>query len=350
MRITFVLPGFIDAPMGGVRVVVGYANRLARRGHAVTLVYPLRTDGPILTNWLKSALKVMSKTKPELYYRPHPDVNSLVVKKIVPKYIPLGDAVVAVGYQTAEGVATLPPEHGRKFYLLQSLETYFRQRRKVLLTYHLPLQKIAISRWISAELAKQGETAWGPLGNAIDPQEFFLQSDIEREYDVMFHYHHRRIKGARIALKVLKRLKKERPNLRAVCIAPRRPLHRILAWCELVIRPDGATLRHLYNSTKVLLFTSRWEGWGLPPMEALACGCAVVATANRGVSEYLTDQESALLCPIDDVKMLTTQIERLLDSAPLRTDLVKRGRETVQRYSWDDCTERFIGYLEGGSN
>jgi hypothetical protein len=78
MRITFILPGFIDAPMGGVKVVVEYANRLAGRGHRVTLIYPLN----IGRNLGKIILKKLTGAPSDLYYRPSPEVNTGVVRQI----------------------------------------------------------------------------------------------------------------------------------------------------------------------------------------------------------------------------------------------------------------------------
>lgn len=346
MRITFVLPGFIDAPMGGVKVVVEYANRLVQRGHRVTLIYPL-TIGSRCLRLAKKLSSLLNGKALELYYQPDPRVNVLVVQRIIAKYIPLGDAIIAVGWQTAAAVADLPSEGGKKFYFLQSFEIYFRQKQQVLASYRLPMQKIAIAQWIIDELHRMDENALGPLGSAVNPQEFFLEnSNAPRPNDVIMFYHHRRIKGAKEGLAVLQQLKQKRPETRAIIVSPRPPLHRIPEWCELVIQPEIAHLRQLYNSTKVLLFPSKWEGWGLPPMEALACGCAVVAAANRGVCEYLTDNENALLCPLGDRQLLFTKLLQLLEDEPLREKLVASGRETVLQYSWDNLITAFEAMLQ----
>ncbi len=350
MKITFILPGFIKTPMGGVKVVNEYANRLAERGHKVTLVYPLeiRTGNPFyaLRKQISSLLDRLQNVTNRLYYIPNPSVNVLVVKNIISKYVPFGDAIVAVGWQTAEAVAELPPEHGRKFYLLQSFETYFSQKKRILSTYHLPLVKIAVSRWIMEELQKIGEKCLGPLGNAVHPAEFFLEDPPpERPNDVLMIYHPHRIKGAKDGIAVLKMLKSGVPELKAVIVASRRPVHRIPNWIKVVIRPPVDELRHLYNTTKVFLHTSYWEGWPLPPMEAMACGCAVVAFANRGAREYIHEQENALLCQIGDVAGLVQKVFSILESDRSQIQLVQSGLETIQRFNWMNCTRKFEQYL-----
>lgn len=346
MRLTFVLPGFVTVPMGGVKIVNEYANRLAARGHQVTLVYPLYVE-PAPLSLLKRLWSSPYDSKSRLYYHPDPAVDVLVVRNLSDKYLPAGDALIACGWQTARAVAAAPHDCGRKYYFLQSFETYFQQTRRVIDTYHLPLTKIAISQWILDELQAISESGLGPLGNAIDPREFYLEEKMQRAYDVLFFYHHRRIKGARTGLQVIKRLKTCYPSLKVCIVAPRQPIHRLPKGCELIIRPSIPQLRQLYNSTKVLLYTSRWEGWGLPPMEAMACGCAVVAVANRGVREYLRNEENALLCAPDDPADLIAAVEVLINEPSKREHLIRAGLETVQKYDWDTIVTKMESYLKG---
>jgi len=352
MKITFILPGVIKIPVGGVKVVNEYANRLSDLGHDVTLVYPthIKTGNPVyfIRKRISSLIDRLQHVSGDLYYIPKPSVNIMVVRRIASKYVPSGDAVIAVGWQTAEAVASLPPEHGSKFYLLQSFEIYFSRKKQILATYHLPLKKIAVSKWIIAEMEKIGENCSGPLGNAIHPKEFYIESpQLERKNDVMMVYHPHKIKGAKDGIEVLKMAQKRLPELTAVIVAPREPIHRIPSWIQVIIRPSVDELRHLYNTSKVFLHTSHWEGWGLPVMEAMACGCAIVSTTNQGVQEYLINNKNALFCEIGDIAGLTEKTYRLLDSDQLQIELVDRGLATIGSFTWDESTSRLEKYLIG---
>jgi len=331
--------------MGGVKVVHEYANRLAQRGHKITLVYPTQLQ----TNFRYCLKKVLvnqydkiTGNKHELYYTPVPEVTVLVVKNISDKYIPDADAIIAVGWQMAGAVANLSPACGKKYYLLQSLETYFSNVKEILQTYHLPLKKIAISNWIIKEINALNETALGPLGNAINTNEFYIESDNnDRPFDVMVIYHSSKIKGAKDALKVLRNLKSKNPKLTTVLVAPRKPIHHIPKWISVNIKPDIDTLRTLYNSSKVFLHTSHWEGWGLPVMEAMACGCAVVAYANKGVSEFLEHNKNALMAPVGSTIALISNISRSLENNQFRNLLVENGLNTIEKYTWNNCINKF---------
>ncbi|MFA4850740.1 MAG: glycosyltransferase family 4 protein [Methanoregula sp.] len=350
MKITFILPGFIKIPVGGVKVVNEYANRLSDRSHEVTLVYPIqiKTGNPIyfFRKKISSLFDRLQHVSDDLYYIPKPSVNIMVVQRIISKYIPSGDVVIAVGWQTAEAVALLPPEHGRKFYLLQSFETYFSRKKRILATYHLPLKKIAVSGWIMAEMEKIGENSFGPLGNAIHPEEFYIESpQPERRNDVMMVYHPHKIKGAKDGIEVLKMTKKHLPELTATIVAPRKPIHRIPSWIQVIVRPSIEELRHLYNTSKVFLHTSHWEGWGLPPMEAMACGCAVVAIDNQGVREYLTNNYNALIVQIDNIRQLMANVDSLLADAGLRSKLIENGFRTVDFYKASEITTKLENFI-----
>jgi glycosyltransferase involved in cell wall biosynthesis len=90
--------------------------------------------------------------------------------------------------------------------------------------------------------------------------------------------------------------------------------------------PDDATLRRRYSTSAALLYPSRYEGFGLPPLEAMACGCPSVTTAVGAIPEYAADRRDALLVPVGAVGAMVDRLEEIL-----------RDRELRQRYgksSW----------------
>ncbi len=347
-KITFVLPGMITIPMGGVKIVNRLATLIAKQKYKVTLVYPMNLDLGFVHKTIvliKSYLDKKHKVPEDLYYEPAADVDALVVKEISEKYIPDGDAIVAIGWQTAKAVNQLSSGKGEKFYFLQSYETYFSNPNKVLETYNLKLQKIALSKWILDEMIKLGQKSLGPVGNSIDPEEFYEVDTIEKTNDILMLYHPAGIKNAKFGLAVLDQLKKGNPELTATVYAAREPFHKIPPWVNLIIRPDIDELRRLYNQSKVFLSTSKWEGWGLPPMEAMACGCAVVAVKNKGVREFMRNNENGFLVQPKDKKDAVKKIKQLLKNDDLRKKFVQEGHKTLANYSEDEVVSTFINCL-----
>jgi glycosyltransferase involved in cell wall biosynthesis len=98
--------------------------------------------------------------------------------------------------------------------------------------------------------------------------------------------------------------------------------------------PSDADLLALYNLAAVMVFPSLYEGFGLPPLEGLACGAVVVCSNASSLPEVVGD--AALLADPRDGEALATAIERTLDDAALRDELSRRGPLRAARYTWAD--------------
>jgi glycosyltransferase involved in cell wall biosynthesis len=90
----------------------------------------------------------------------------------------------------------------------------------------------------------------------------------------------------------------------------------------------------LYRSHDAVLFPVRWEEpWGLVPLEAMGCGCPVVATGRGGSGEYLRDGENCLLVPAARPDALANAVRRLAGDPQLRAALVAGGADTAPRHT-----------------
>lgn len=102
-------------------------------------------------------------------------------------------------------------------------------------------------------------------------------------------------------------------------------------------RVTDGELRALYEGALALAFPSLTEGFGLPPLEAMLCGCPVVATTGGAVPEVCGD--AALYVDPADRAGWTAALTRIASDAELRASLERRGKIHAAGYTWDRAAE-----------
>jgi glycosyltransferase involved in cell wall biosynthesis len=99
-----------------------------------------------------------------------------------------------------------------------------------------------------------------------------------------------------------------------------------------------------YRAATAVLMTSRCEGFGLPALEAMACGTPVVAFANSSIPEVVGD--GGVLVTDGDVEAMTGEVERLIGSPAARDELSERAIERAARFRWADAVDAHARVLE----
>lgn len=100
----------------------------------------------------------------------------------------------------------------------------------------------------------------------------------------------------------------------------------------------------LYNGADVFLYPSFYEGFGLPVLEAMACGTPVVASNAGSIPEIAG--EAALLIDPQDVEALALAIEEIITNQTLRQELIARGFKHVKKFSWDKAARKLLAVYE----
>lgn len=103
-----------------------------------------------------------------------------------------------------------------------------------------------------------------------------------------------------------------------------------------------ADLPALYSAARVFAFPSLYEGFGLPPLEAMACGTPVVASNVSSLPEVVGD--AGLLVDPHDVDALSVALARLLDDETLRHTLAGKGQERARQFSWAAAARQLRGH------
>jgi len=97
----------------------------------------------------------------------------------------------------------------------------------------------------------------------------------------------------------------------------------------------------LYSLASVVVFSSRYEGFGLPVLEGMASGVPVIAADASSIPEVAGD--AAVLFPPGDERRLAEALRSVLGDAGLRSDLVRRGLARVKQFSWAESAAKHVG-------
>jgi glycosyltransferase involved in cell wall biosynthesis len=115
-------------------------------------------------------------------------------------------------------------------------------------------------------------------------------------------------------------------------------LSRDVRFFDFVANDD---LLWLYNAAEALVFPSLYEGFGFPPLEAMACGLPVVAFRRSSIPEVVGD--AGVLLDRTDAETLASGIAEVLTNGSLRDDLKARGLRRAREFTWAKTAELTLG-------
>lgn len=355
MKITFILPAYPYYPIGGFRIVYLYANFLVKRGHDVTVVHAFKR-GPVNDPvpawprgarivWRKSLYKLKSVTAPKIDWQTiDPRVRFIYVPgDPVEKYIPDADAVFATAWWTATYVNDYSVTKGKKYYLIQHWEEIFGvPKSEITDTWMMPLEKIVIARWLQQQGESIGARNMHYIPNGIDLHQFHVMQPIaNRKPAILTLYHTATWKGTNDALLALAQLHNHFPHIPITMFGVQKPAEDVIPkWISFVINPSPQALVRLYNTHTIYLGASHSEGWGLPPAEAMACGCTVVCTDTGGFREYVIPGITGLISPVKKPDALYHNLVRLLEDSPYCISLQRTATQHIQQFTVDAMGSR----------
>lgn len=360
MKFSFVLPGYpTRLPVGGFSVIYTFANKLTEFGHEVFVIHPYilgtsrgysRHKRCRLRNYWRSfqRLRLEYEARTIKWQRFRPDVQRLYLyDSLDASSLPNADAIFATGWQTAEDVFALPREKGVKFHYVADYEQwlYAPPSKKALMknAFSLPLIKIAMSQ-VSADMVTtctdHSAVRVGPL--AIDHSVFHPIHPIEtrNQYAIAMPYRTPEYKGLSDGLEALRQIKREHPRVHLTLFGASNLAHSLDPWMQYVKSPSNSQVASIYNNVSIFVVPSWAEGWGLPGMEAMACGAALCSTDTGGVREYAKDGFSTLLSPPRKPHILAENIGKLIVDGSLRARIAMNGISTVRQFTWFSATRK----------
>jgi glycosyltransferase involved in cell wall biosynthesis len=103
---------------------------------------------------------------------------------------------------------------------------------------------------------------------------------------------------------------------------------------------DDDLLGHLYSQAAAFIYPSLYEGFGIPPLEAMSVGCPVLCSNASSIPEIVGN--AGLYFDPNEVDAIADAMERVVSFTEVRAELVARGNERVRQFSWDRCTSQTL--------
>ena len=348
MKISFIVPEIVRS--GGMRVIFEYANRLCIKGHEVTLYTPIIPFNPY-----------KGKANYKFYkYRVKYGLKYFMSKSILPEdifpyrfkikyvpsvnnfFIPDGNAVIATSWTTSYYVNRLKESKGKKSYLVQDYEIWNCNEELAKGSYKLDLSKIVVSRYLKNLLDRIYDENSIEIMPGIKYDVFYNDNKVFNEPPVIsFADHQLENKNIKDAISVIKKLKNNYPELKFKAFGVSK-FNDFPEFVEFNICRDDEDVRKMYCGSDIFLFPSLYEGFGLPPAEAMACSCAVVGNAVAAFPEFSIHEKNAVHCDPDDINGLYEGVCSLIEDREKLKRISFAASEDIRKVlNWEDSLNKF---------
>ncbi len=331
---------------GGIRMVIHVANALAARRRRVAFSVPAHAAVPPID--LRTHVDVIVREATA-----GPGDRLAFVRQL-----PYARAYLATGYQTPQLIQWGKRRVNRDapiVHLVQADEatTHVRhgaQAPWVKPLLHLvawrglrvPAMRIAVSRSVADAVGRERihrvinpgiEARYVERARQAGPARRARRNDAPDRPTVGFFAQAGRVKGTHVAVDALGRTPTSGPVRFLAFDLPGAPvLPDFVERFSILQAERPADLMAFYNTCDVFVFPSLAEGFGLPPLEAMACGAAAVISDCGGVREYARHEENCLLVPPGDAGATAAAVARLVEDEALRAALAAEGRTTALRF------------------
>ena len=378
MKISFVL--IATGLAGGVRYVFEVANGLKNKGYNVRILslagdHSWFKDLKVEVVYKEPSMNKISKTLYNLHkvykliklnnskIKPYNWILALssllgIKSNLITELAEFiqnfdSDITIATYYLTAFSVWFSQSQ--RPLYLMQDFPELVENNEGKIglnmfkLSLKLPFPFVTVSSYAKQLILDNNPSARVTIANPGVNLEVFRpqrepQNDNKRR--VMLILRGQKQKGDNIGLEVLKIVNKKIP------------IHAIIVSRKNLVKTYSKTigmdfsysvfsniadekLSRLYSSADAFIYTSYAESFGLPPLEAMACGTPVVMSDNKGSRDYAVNGYNALVGQPGDVKSLSDNLIKVLQDDKLRERLIENGLETAKRFTWSFTVNNF---------
>jgi glycosyltransferase involved in cell wall biosynthesis len=332
MKISFMLPG--AGISGGTRVTVVQANHLVKRGHKVRILYRKRPIGPRV---------VYRHLRDNVIHCAHSWLKDFVghlegFKKIDDCEFDKGEIIVGVGSYVLEEMIQLQSLPNPKVLYLHGVTNWYPERMKRVIS--LPIPKIAVASYL-VPLVKSGGggEVIDVVPNGIDRSEYFMAVNESEKDGLGTIYSSGAPKDPKTIIACIQKISTLRPEIPIRIFGTEKKPKQLT---PVLYRrfPSVEKAREIYSKSLVWIMASRWEGFSVPVLEAMACGAVPVATDCGGPRDIIEDGENGFLVEVGNVDQIVDRAMQLLNDKMLRDRMRLKAKATVDKFNWEKSIDQ----------
>ena len=221
-------------------------------------------------------------------------------------------------------------------------------RNRLKKCFSIPASIVSCSPVVSKILSVKYNKNSFVIPNSIDTS--FYYPDVERNNDeitiLLVGNPQLKFKGFNVALNALQIVHEKgyKFNVKWVCQSVPN-VKGIKYPINYIKMPSQEQLAKIYRNSDIFIFTSWYEGFGMPPLEAMASGVPVISTKCGGVESFIEPGFNGLLIEPGDIESLAYATIELIKNKRLRELLAERGRQTALKFDAEIIAQRWEQYL-----
>ncbi len=337
MKISFLLPN--DGIGGGVRAIVRFGNELISMGHHVRIFHKNINNG-------------ISRKLRRIYYVTRYGFQknwlddfqgfSCSYNKLEPAKFVEDEIILSMCAQTTLDAYSLPEQVGIKVLHCHGAE--IENWDYMVKSWQLPMPKIVVSSYLIDLIKKEtGQDALGVAPDGVDTKEYY-PCIINSRDAIGGCVRWSSSKDPETTIEIFRKLYKDIQSVQLISFgSDRKPP---LNFVQFKRSPTITQAREIYSRCKVWFLASKAEGFGLPILEAMACGCVVVSTDSGGPRDIISDGVNGFLVKIGDVEGAVKKIKILYANDSLREEMSTQAIETAKKFTWSAGAAKLESYLK----
>lgn len=336
LNITYILPH--KNLTGGLKMLLEQMKSLKKRGHKITALLKDNNAKKVIPDWYDLKVDNEIVISQDESYSNYIFNTDIIVLGWIAQLLEISDLDIPLVYWE-QGSEWIFGDFIKTNYI-SIIDTYLQK------CYSTECHMASVSPYVQKVLHTKYNKITPVILNGIDVDFYYPAENYNQNRILIVGNPQLKFKGFDLAFLVLDKIANMGYDFSVDWVSQIYPQKKEKKYSiNYITKPSQEELAECYRKADIFLFTSKYEGFGMPPLEAMASGTPVVCTNSGGVASYIQDGFNALTADYGDIDKLAAEIIFLLKHPQAREFFSKNGRETALKLSIENSVNSFEDFL-----